>query len=54
MTPALSFVIPLYNSAATIASLVHDIEDLPIDGGHEINLEGTLTFLRKHLDRPED
>ena len=38
MTPALSFVIPLYNSAATIASLVHDIEDLPIDGGHEIIL----------------
>ena len=28
MTPALSFVIPLYNSAATIASLVRDIESL--------------------------
>ncbi|HET7219000.1 MAG TPA: glycosyltransferase [Vicinamibacterales bacterium] len=38
MTPALSFVIPLYNSAATIASLVHDIEGLSIDGGHEIIL----------------
>jgi glycosyltransferase involved in cell wall biosynthesis len=36
--PALSFVIPMYNSAATIASLVHDIEGLTIDGGHEIIL----------------
>jgi undecaprenyl-phosphate 4-deoxy-4-formamido-L-arabinose transferase len=36
--PALSFVIPMYNSAATIASLVHDIEALSIDGGHEIIL----------------
>jgi glycosyltransferase involved in cell wall biosynthesis len=38
MPPALSFVIPLYNSAATIASLVHDIEALTIEGGHEIVL----------------
>jgi len=38
MPPALTFVIPLYNSAATIASLVHDIEALTIDGGHEIIL----------------
>jgi undecaprenyl-phosphate 4-deoxy-4-formamido-L-arabinose transferase len=38
MHPALTFVIPLYNSAATIASLVHDIEALTIDGGHEIIL----------------
>lgn len=38
MTPALSFVIPLYNSAATIASLVRDIETLTIDGGHEVVL----------------
>ena len=38
MTLALSFVIPLYNSAATIASLVHDIEGLSIEGGHEIVL----------------
>jgi glycosyltransferase involved in cell wall biosynthesis len=38
MTPALSFVIPLYNSAATIASLVRDIERLSIEGGHEIVL----------------
>ena len=38
MNPALSFVIPLYNAAATIAPLVHDIEQLQIDGGHEIVL----------------
>jgi glycosyltransferase involved in cell wall biosynthesis len=38
MTPALSFVIPLYNSAATIAALVHDIERLEVEGGHEIVL----------------
>jgi len=36
--PALSFVIPLYRSAATIAAVVQDIEALPIDGGHEIIL----------------
>jgi undecaprenyl-phosphate 4-deoxy-4-formamido-L-arabinose transferase len=36
--PALSFVIPLYNSAATIEALVRDIDDLTIDGGHEIVL----------------
>ncbi len=38
VTPALSFVIPLYNSAATIAALVRDIENLTIEGGHEIVL----------------
>lgn len=38
MSIALSFVIPLYNSAATIESLVHDIEQLEIPGGHEIVL----------------
>jgi glycosyltransferase involved in cell wall biosynthesis len=38
MNPALTFVIPLYNSAATIASLVHDIEALDVKGGHEIVL----------------
>jgi undecaprenyl-phosphate 4-deoxy-4-formamido-L-arabinose transferase len=37
-SPALSFVIPLYNSAATIAPLVHDIEELAVPGGHEIVL----------------
>ena len=30
MNPALTFVIPLYNSADTIASVVHDIERLPV------------------------
>ncbi len=38
MPLALSFVIPLYNSAATIASLVHEIEALTIEGGHEVIL----------------
>lgn len=37
-SPALSFVIPLYNSAATIADLVKDIRSLAIPGGHEIVL----------------
>ena len=36
--PALSFIIPLYNSATTIAAVVHDIEALEIPGGHEIVL----------------
>ncbi|MBI2513736.1 MAG: glycosyltransferase [Opitutae bacterium] len=36
--PALSFVIPLYYSAATIRPLVKEIEMLPIVGGHEIVL----------------
>ena len=35
---ALSFVIPLYKSAETIASVVRDIESLDIPGGHEIVL----------------
>jgi len=38
MTPALSFVVPLYNSAATIEALVRDIESQPVEGGHEIVL----------------
>jgi undecaprenyl-phosphate 4-deoxy-4-formamido-L-arabinose transferase len=37
-TPALSFVIPMYNAAATIESVVREIEALTIDGGHEIVL----------------
>ncbi|MGH6977579.1 MAG: glycosyltransferase family 2 protein [Stellaceae bacterium] len=37
-TPALSFVIPLYNSAETIGPLVRAIEALTIEGGHEIVL----------------
>ena len=36
--PALSFVIPLYHSAETIASVVQEIQGLEIDGGHEIVL----------------
>jgi glycosyltransferase involved in cell wall biosynthesis len=35
---ALSFVIPLYHSAETIADLVHAIELLKVEGGHEIVL----------------
>lgn len=38
MAPALSFVIPLYNSAETIGGLVNTIERLAIEGGHEIVL----------------
>ncbi|HEX7777973.1 MAG TPA: glycosyltransferase [Vicinamibacterales bacterium] len=34
----MSFVIPLFQSADTIASLVRDIEAFDIDGGHEIVL----------------
>ncbi len=37
-TIALSFVIPLYKSAETIAAVVRDIESLEIAGGHEIVL----------------
>jgi glycosyltransferase involved in cell wall biosynthesis len=36
--PALSFVVPLYNSADTIAAVVRDIEALQVPGGHEIIL----------------
>ncbi len=36
--PALSFVIPLYNSAETIGPLVHAIAALSVEGGHEIVL----------------
>ena len=35
---ALSFVIPLYKSAETIAAVVRDIDQLEIAGGHEIVL----------------
>lgn len=37
-TPALSFVIPLYHSAESIGAVVREIEELRIDGGHEIIL----------------
>jgi glycosyltransferase involved in cell wall biosynthesis len=36
--PALSFVVPLYNSADTIGPLVKTIEALHVPGGHEIIL----------------
>ncbi len=36
--PALSFVIPLYNSAETIGPLVQTIEALTVEGGHEVVL----------------
>src|SRR5436190_2861385 len=38
MPLALSFVIPLFNSAETIAAVVRDIEALTVEGGHEILL----------------
>jgi glycosyltransferase involved in cell wall biosynthesis len=38
MTPALSFVIPLYYSAETITALVKEIEGLQVEGGHELVL----------------
>ena len=51
--PALSFVIPLYNSAETITALVRDIESLSVEGGHEIVLvndgsaDGTAEVCRR-------
>src|SRR5499427_5384766 len=36
--PALSIVVPVYNGAASIAELVGALEQLPIEGGHEIIL----------------
>ncbi len=38
MIPALSFVIPLYNSEATIGPLVEQIAALSVPGGHEVVL----------------
>lgn len=38
MTPALSFIIPLYHSAETIVALVKEIERLDVEGGHELVL----------------
>src|ERR1700759_4345578 len=54
VAPALSFVIPLYNSAATLGPLVKEIEQLEVEGGHEIVLvndgsrDGTVELCR-HL-----
>ena len=38
MNPAVSFVIPLFQSADTIADLVRDLEGFQIEGGYEIVL----------------
>jgi undecaprenyl-phosphate 4-deoxy-4-formamido-L-arabinose transferase len=37
-SPALSFVIPLYNSAETLGAVVQAIDALTVEGGHEIVL----------------
>lgn len=53
MSPALSFVIPLYHSAETIGPLVKRIEALTVAGGHEIVLvndgskDGTAAVCRR-------
>jgi len=53
---ALSFVIPLYNSADTIGSLVREIAALDVAGGHEIILvndgsrDGTSTVCQRLLE----
>src|SRR5882724_1542528 len=55
MSLALSFVIPLYCSAETIASLVKQIEGLTVEGGHELVLvndgsrDGTAGICRELL-----
>jgi Glycosyltransferases involved in cell wall biogenesis len=54
--PALSFVIPLYYSEATIGALVRDIAALRVEGGHEIVLvndgsrDGTAAVCRELVD----
>ncbi len=37
-TPALSFVVPMFNCAGTIRTLVAGIQDLSVEGGHELIL----------------
>jgi undecaprenyl-phosphate 4-deoxy-4-formamido-L-arabinose transferase len=55
---ALSFVIPLYHSAETIAAVVRDIESLDIPSGHEIILvndgstDGTSDAVRALMRDP--
>jgi undecaprenyl-phosphate 4-deoxy-4-formamido-L-arabinose transferase len=54
--PALSIVIPVYNGAGSIADLVHTLEELPVEGGHEIILvndgspDGSLELCRALVD----
>lgn len=51
--PALTFVVPLYNSEATIAGVVQEIEQLSVEGGHEIvlvddgSVDGTAAVCRE-------
>src|SRR5262245_55910128 len=55
--PALSIVIPVYNGAGSVGELVAAIEDLEIDGGHEIVLvndgspDDSLNVCRRLLDQ---
>src|SRR5438874_1609730 len=55
--PSLSFVIPLFNSAATVETVIRDIEALEIEGGHELILvddgsrDGTVAVCRKLVSR---
>ncbi len=54
---ALSIVIPVYNGAASIAELVGALEELSIEGGHEIVLvndgspDNSLEVCRSLLDK---
>ena len=56
-SPALSFVIPLYNSETSLAPLVNEIEAMVIEGGHEIILvndgsrDGTAEIGRKLISK---
>src|SRR5258708_30544888 len=55
--PALSIVIPVYNGATSIGELVAALEELTIDGGHEIVLvndgtpDNSLPVCRALLER---
>jgi undecaprenyl-phosphate 4-deoxy-4-formamido-L-arabinose transferase len=52
-SPALSFVVPLYNSESTLAAVVADLEALAVPGGLEIVLvddgsrDGTVALCRR-------
>ena len=56
MRPALSFVVPLFNSAKTIASVVREISELVIEGEHEAVLvddgssDGTVELCRELVE----